>query len=446
MGRGRLGAALVGAFVAVMSLGACDPEPSSPALTPHEPVSTPTAENARVIGLVGTMSGDDGWRGEDAFEGAHLAVNVLNRGIDEGRPTYELVTLDDQGDPARAARLVADLALNEHTVGVVYAGPPQGLPPAERALHQAGIPAVLCYGDLYAARLLRPHIFQASPSLLWEARAIARYVLDDRGYRRIGLLASRSITGDTAVAALKAALTEVGQFRLVVTRYTDESESNQLTRRFAKARVDAVVVEGDPELFSGVSQISGDPQMIGFDLTMRAGSSLPAGSVVSDTYARGVHYLPIPSFEKFRTAFREWWDGEDPLGWEQRAYDATLMIGWAAKRTPPGEDGARVLETLSGTRFGGLDITFGPDDHTAVDQTAVGLWVRPRAAFEDLIPTNDLPWLPLARGFSIDGDRTAINSQDWRHLFRNPPPPDGPAPKVPRMRYAVSSRASDPLH
>jgi ABC-type branched-subunit amino acid transport system substrate-binding protein len=443
---GRLGIAVAGALVVVLLLGACDTEPSSPALTPHEPVSTPTAENARVIGLVGTMSGDDAWRGEDAFEGAHLAVSVLNRGIDEGRPTYELVTLDDEGDPARAARLAAQLALDDHTVGLVYAGPPQGLPPAERALEQAGIPAILCYGDLYAARLLRPHIFQVSPSLLWEARSIARYVLDDRDYRRIGLLASRSMSGDTAVAALKAALTEVGLFRLVVTRYTDESGPRALTSRFTKRPVDALVVEGDPKFFEDVSRSSGNPQMIGFDLTMRVGTTLPTGTVVSDTYARGAHYLPIPSFERFRTAFREWWDGEDPLGWEQRAYDATMMIGWAAQRTPAGEDGARVLERLEGVRFGGLDVTFGPDDHTAVDQTTVGLWVRPRAAFGNLIPTDDLPWLPLARGFSIDGDRTAINSQDWRYLFRNPPPPDGPAPKVPRMRYAVTSRASDPVH
>jgi hypothetical protein len=122
------------------------------------------------------------------------------------------------------------------------------------------------------------------------------------------------------------------------------------------------------------------------------------------------------------------------------------MIGWAAHRTRPGDDVAATLETLDGARFGGLDVTFGPDDHTAVDQTTVGLWVRPRGAFADLVPTTALPWLPLARGFSIDGDRTVISNRDWKFLFRNPPPPDGPAPRIGRMRYAVTSPRSDRIH
>jgi hypothetical protein len=122
------------------------------------------------------------------------------------------------------------------------------------------------------------------------------------------------------------------------------------------------------------------------------------------------------------------------------------MIGWAAQRSRIGADMAATLETLRGARFGGLDVTFGPDDHTAVDQTTVGLWVRPRSAFTDLLSTIDLPWLPLARGFSIDGERTAILNRDWKHLFRNPPPPDAPAPRIGRMRYAVTSPRSDRTH
>ncbi|MCA1708468.1 MAG: hypothetical protein LC808_36385, partial [Actinobacteria bacterium] len=187
-------------------------------------------------------------------------------------------------------------------------------------------------------------------------------------------------------------------------------------------------------------------QVIAFDLGMVEGDRLPAGTVVSDTYARGAHYLPIPSFEGFRDAFKEWWDGAEPLGWELRAYDAARIIGWGAQRTPNGEDIAKILELLDGARFGGLDTTFGPDDHTAVDQQTVGLWVRPRSAFSSLIATDDLPWVPLARGFSIDGERTAVLNRDWRFLFHNPPPPDGPAPKLTRMRYAVTSPRSDRVH
>lgn len=427
-------------------LTACVTDDGSPTLTPRRPLSSPTGEDTRVIGLVGTMSGEDMWRGEDAFEGADLAVHILNRSVDEGRPQFQLVTLDDAGDPERATELVEQLAADAKTVGIVYAGPPEGLPPAERALTQARIPAILCYGDLYAARLLRPHIFQASPSFLWEARVIARYLLRDRGYRKLGVLVSRSLSGDTALSSLKAGLQQTGNYRLIATRYSGEEDPFELTRKFRKKRVKAVVVEGDPSFVATIASAAPRYQVVSFDQGMAADTSYSVGTVVADTYARGTHFLPVPSFERFRDAFKEWWDGAEPLGWEVRAYDAASMLGWAAQRTPVGADTATFLERLRGARFGGLDVTFGPDDHTAVDQQTIGLWVRPRSAFEPLIPTNDLPWLPLSRAFSIDGDRTVILNRDWRYLFRNPPPPDGPAPRFGRMRYAVTSPSSDPIH
>jgi ABC-type branched-subunit amino acid transport system substrate-binding protein len=436
----------VGVLVACLSLGACVTDPETSVLTPRRPVSSPTGSDTRVIGLVGTMSGDDMWRGEDAFEGADLAVHILNRSVDEGRPPFELVTLDDQGDPERAAELVAQLAADESSVGIVYAGPPEGLPPTEGALTKAGIPAVLCYGDLYSPRLLRPHIFQASPTMLWEARAMARYLLRDRGYRKVGVLASRSLSGDTALGTITAALRQTRRHRLVVARYSKARGPIAMTRKFRKRKVEAVVVEGEPSLVAQIASAAPRYQVVGFDQGMISDTSYPVGTVVSDSYSRGAHFLPVPSFERFTKSFEEWWDGAQPLGWELRAYDAVHMIGWAAQRAPAGADIAKILETLAGKRFGGLDVTFGPDDHTAIAQQTVGLWVRPRRAFGSLVPSNDLPWLPLARGFSIDGERTAILNEDWRYLFRNPPPPDGPAPRFRRMRYAVTSPKSDPVH
>ena len=434
-------------ILAFVLLGSCvTDDANEPEVTPRRPLASPTGTDTRVIGLVGSMSGPDMWRGEDAFEGADLAVHILNRSVDEGRPPFELVTLDDEGDPARATELVEQLAADDSTVGIVYAGPTEGLPRAEAALTQAGIPALICYGDLYAARLLRPHIFQMSPSHLWQARTIARYIARDRRYDRIGVLATRSLDGDTAVASMRSAMDGFDGVRMTVERYK-AGELPMISRRHISRKIDAFVIEGDPADLSRIGLQEGrPPQVISFDLGMVPGNALPTGSVVSDTYARGAHYLPIPSFEDFKRAFGDWWDGAEPLGWEVRAYDAASAIGWAAQRTTAGRDIAETLERMSGVRFGGLDITFGPDDHTAADQQTVGLWVRPRSAFRSLIPTTDLPWLPLARGFSIDGDRTAILNRDWRYLFRNPPPPDAPAPRIGRMRYAVTSPRSDPIH
>lgn len=439
------------------------------------PVATPSSSDTRIIGLVGTLSGPDAWRGEDAFEGADLAVSELNQEVPDGRPLFELVTHDDGGDGAAATGHVRELASLDRTVGIVYAGPPDALPAAEAALTRAGIPAILCYGDLYSARLLRPHIFQASPPYLWQSRAMARYLLDDRGYEKVGVLAERSFAGDTAVSSLGEAFREQGD-RVVVRRYGDPGSVPRALGRLGRARVEAVIVQGDGGLLQGVLEIQAQsdrdyvstpkariasapprvrrqrvrrrwwrPQIVGFDeaLAPLGGIEFP-GTAASDTYARGAHHLPIPALESFRSAFRQWWDGDEPLGWELRSYDAVHMIGWASRNSRPGADLARGLEQLRRTRFGGLAITLGPDDHTSVEQATVGLWVVPRERFETRSET--FSWLPLARGFSIDGERTAVANEDWRYLFRNPPPPDGPPPRVTRMRFSVNSPVSDPIH
>ena len=426
------------------------------------------------------MSGDDSWRGKSAFEGADLGVHQLNTGLSGGEKPFELVVRDDGGDPARAVASIRELAANEQVRGIVFAGPPEALPETEPSLAEAGIPALLTYGDLYGARLLRPHLFQVSPSLLWESRRIASYLVRDRGYRRIGLMASLSLDGTSAVRSLRAAARPLPGAKVFDTLYgsqleardASDEELSQMLRRLERKRVQAVVVESQPGVFervvaelramgaryktTRVARRSADrrrpwrPQIIGYDMAIspRSSPSLPPGTVASDSYARGAHLLPIPSFRAFDEDFNAWWDSE-PLGWQQRAYDGVAMVGWAAQRTGPRGDVARALERLRGVRFGGLDVTLGPDDHTSVDQTSVGLWTVPDPS-DDLrgvgaLP-EELPWVPLARGFSINGRRTDISDRDWRYLFRNPPPRAAPAPSPKKMKFAVSTGKKDPVH
>lgn len=443
---------------------------------------TPTSSDSRVIGFVGTMSGPEAWRGEDAFEGADVAVQVINRKQRGTEAPFELVTLDDEGDPERATALVRELAGSERTAGIVYAGPPEGLPPAEGALADAGIPALLCFGDLYGARKLSAHVFQVSPSYVWQARRLARYALQDRGYETVGALVEDSLDGGTAVSVLRTELARAGGRLEVALRYPTATAGffAPLDRLRSKG-VEALVVQGQPQALGRIVAELGDmeatyrntdrarvasrpkkarkkagrsrswaPQLLSFDAAISplVDEEPPAGTVAADSYARGVSYLPVPSFERYEKSFVEWW-GAQPTGWELRGFEATRMIAHAASRTAEGDDVAHSLETLEGARFGGLDITVGPDDHTSVGASTVGLWVVPGAAAtvveREELPEG-LPWVPLARGFSIDGDTTDILARDWKFLFRDPPPPTAPAPKVERMRFGVTTPRSDPLH
>ena len=461
---------IAAAVIAGLSLTGCDSGDPGSGSPMRRPVSSPASEDTTIVGLVGTMTGPDAWRGEDAFEGADLAVHELNRG---GGREYELVTLDDGGVAERATEHVMELALNERVAGVVYAGPPEALPSAEAALEEGGVPALLCYGDLYSARLLKPNLFQVSPPYLWQARRIASYLYRDRRYTRVGMLVPQDLSGRTARASFAAAARRFGRRPAAVATYRPDAETlDPQLAALERARVQAIVVDGDAGAFAkALGQLGSrgakyvttalarrpprgqwHPQVAGFDSALSphlAPGAVVPGTVVSDDYARGAHYLPVPSLRAFRAAFEDWW-GEPPLGWERRAYEAARMIGWATDRAVADDTSIpEALETLRRRRFGGLDLVLGPDDHTTVNQPLVGLWVVPRpgaGAPERASLPDPLPWVPLARGFSIDGETTDVAARDWRFLFRKAPPPRAPSPENSRWRFGVATPRSDPVH
>ena len=477
--RARLGAA---AFAMALLAAACDAGGGTRSgdLLQRSPAASPTSTETLVISLVATSSGEGAWKGDSAFRGADLAVQQLNRGRRDNEAVIELVTLDDAGDAREATELVAAQAATGRTLGVVYAGPPEGLPPAEPALAEAGIPALLLFGDLYGARLLSEHVFQVSPSYIWEARRLVRYLLTDRRYRTIGALTSDSLSGQVARRSLTESLAGSGRRLAAAELMSEDGDLDRSLSALKRRKVEAIVVEGAPAFGQAVIArleeqghgyrgtpsariASADkrakgrknarawrPQILGFDGILGrvpSGEELPPGTVAADTYARGAHYLPVPSFESFREAYVNWWESE-PLEWERRAYEAVMMIGWAARQGATDGDLALSLETLREKRFGGLDVTLGPDDHTTVDETSVGLWVVPRrgAAPEIADLPDELPWVPLGRGFSIDGEETDIHSKDWKYFFPGSPRPQGPAPKLRKALFGVTSPRSDPIH
>ena len=474
--RAGVGRRLACVFLCVVLLSACDNTNERTEGARGEPQPSPTARDSLVIGLVGTLSGPLSWRGEDAFEGADVGVAVLNRSRAEDEPDFELVSLDDEGDSDRAVELVEQLSESPRTKGIIYAGPPGALPAAEDALAGAGIPALLCYGDLYGARKLTPHVFQTSPSYLWQSRVLARYIDRDRGYETVGIIAEDSADGRTAITTLRAESERAGlRLRRPVVYDPAEPDIGGALDALRDGRVETVVLHGAPDIVAeiaaalpaaGYGYTSSDdariataprklrrkrqssnywrPHVLAFDLAIieATDEDLPAGMVATDTYARGAGDLPVPSFERFTSAFTAWWD-ESPTGWELRAYDSVQMIGWAADEAGEGDDLAEVLEELDGKRFGGLPVTFGPDDHTAVGETTVGLWTIPTRG--EARGESELGWVPLARGFSFDGKRTSILPEDWKHLFTNPPPQSAPAPRVATMKYGITTPRGDPF-
>jgi ABC-type branched-subunit amino acid transport system substrate-binding protein len=422
------------------------------------------------------MTGPEAWRGEDAFEGADLAVHLLNAGADSSSERYQLVTLDDRGDPRRALDLVGQLTESDRTVGVVYAGPSSGFARLESLLAGAGIPGVLCFGDIQGREVPDRHLFQTTPPYRWQASEISSYLFRDRRYRKIGVLAGRTSSGELAVRAM---LDSASRRRVKVGRYEEAADIDRLLDRFRAARVEALVVDGSPQVFSATISalarkdaayvstseartVSGRarkrlrrrkspwrPQVVAFDSAISpfADTPGPPGTVAAESFARGAHYIPIPSLATFSSAFREWW-GEEPLGWERRAFEATSLVGWADAHGSDGDDLAKVLEGLSGKRFGGLDVGFGPRDHVTLDREDLGLWVVPRPdekLSEREALTRTMPWVPLDRAWSSRG-RTTAARRDWPYLFGPGTRKAKRRPPIRRMQWGITSGRRDPLH
>lgn len=475
MGFTRLGVVAT----AVCLVASCTGQGSPNSYVPRRPRGSPTSSHTILIGLVGTMSGRDEWRGTDAFEGAHFGLGALNRNVDDQGVSFELITRDDRGDPERAAALIEELALDDRYAGVVYAGPTEGLPHAETVLESAGIPAVLCYGDLYTARLLRSNLFQVAPPFSWEAQVIASYIARDRRYKRTGALVERSLDGKTAKSSLQASLTSAGLRRALVRSYDpDQAQFRSELAELRSERVEAVVVQGSPTTFDRVvstlramraaykstaaarfasarpgADLNGKPwrpQVVGLDSAIHPSAEiLPPGTVAADSYERGLSYLPVPSFRAFKSGFVDWW-GHSPLGWQIRAYEAVQMIGWAKLRTDDSEetDVAATLEGLHDERFGGLDIWLSSVDHLAAERSTIGLWTIPRKGIpvpeRSRLPAS-LPWVPIARTFTTDGTRTLVPPSDWTYLYRGAKAADRP-PRFDRMRFGVVTTTKDPVH
>jgi ABC-type branched-subunit amino acid transport system substrate-binding protein len=475
-------AVLIAIIAAVVAAGCDAGGDSSNAFPLRSPVGRPSNSDSLVIGLVGTMTGPQAWRGEDAFEGADLAVHELNEALGANDRPYELVSLDDKGNTGRALELVRDLVALDRTVGILYAGPPGVMPKAEDDLADDGIPAVSLYGDLYGADRLAPHLFQSSASFLWEARRFVNYFESDRGYARIGLLASRSPSGRTAAAGVRAAARAAGIAPVIVVRYRPGEPLGGALARLRRRNTEAVIIEGDGGVLAAAAKrlkrtgnayrgtavarlasapkkarrrrLSSNywhPQLAAFDTAFARRIDVPLrpGTVVSAPLARGAYYLPVPSFTRFRKAFEDWWGQGPPLGWQQGAYEAAHLVGWAVGHAGNDDDLASTLEGLHARRFGGQDVNFGPEDHVAVDPASVGLWVVPRPGAtvreRDRLP-GGLPWVPLSRGFSSDGRTTDIAPRDWRWLVRNPPRRSASAPSIRKLKFGVNTGRGDPVH
>jgi ABC-type branched-subunit amino acid transport system substrate-binding protein len=348
---------------------------------------------------------------------------------------------------------------------VIVVGDAPAVASARPAIEEARVPVVLVGGDLYSSRQLFRYAFQTSVPYRWQALVIAKYLVADRGYSRIVAVAGMT-DDDVAMNAIGEGLAEegvepvakLGIGSTLLGENGPSASARVVARAVDEADADAVMFLGATgpatNLSSQLARLADPPQLAlsseSLDVSFAAEPNRPRpGTVACGTYAWSGWADMLPRVHSFRERFSAAM-GHVPASLEQEGYDSVMALAEALTRTG-GEGGDRLvqeLETFREETYSAISIRLGPDDHVLAEQSQLGLLAIEEPVDAALPPpeaSSLLPWRPIMRTFTTDGEKANFLDRDKRIFF----PfwhPKRPTPKYWRSLYGIVSRLSDPLH
>jgi branched-chain amino acid transport system substrate-binding protein len=404
-----------------------------------------------VLAVVASVTGPTAQADRSYLDGIRLAEREANAGRGVARRDVRIEVADDRGDPRRARALLEGVLRRDEAAAVLVVGDGRPLVALRREVEAFGGPAVLLAGDLYSSRSLYRQVFQASVPVLWQARAMARYLVRDRRHDRVALVTETGGPRGTR-AAFDASMAEEGG--RVARRLSVPSDGAVRAIVSSAGGADAVVFLGGSatasRLARALSRRADPPQLVVCSEALSpqfAASGPRPGTVTPYPYTWAGWARPIPRVRVFRFHFREAF-GRLPAGHEQEGYDTVRALVDALRRTR-GRGGPRLvraLESLPWRPYSSLPVQLGPDDHVFLGEHEVGMFAvpGPNERGEPWLGSRT-PWRPVMRTFTPDLERTGIPDRDKRVFFprwrKN-----RPAPKYWTSRYGIVTRPRDPLH
>ena len=411
--------------------------PSSPEATPTD---TGTTMAAPVLHVVSSLTGPTSEADRPHLDGMRLAERDLNRAGTDLR----LSIADDEGLADRTDALTEEAIRSGEAEALLVIGAGSALAGNRALIEGADLPVVLFGGDLYSTGDLFRWVFQMGVPVRWQARVVGRYFARDRGHRTVLVVASSET--EAAVAAEEMLAEGVPDVRSVVPSGPSLQPAVE-----AASDADAILALLDPpaatRLARRLGELPGPPQLA-VSSSVLGRSGFPPGTVAPYPYSWAGWAEPIPRVARFRARL-ERHASRPPSGLEQEGYDAIRLLAEALQDAASGEGLLRALESNrpEGPTHSALPLTLGPDDHTAIDETWVGLFAvaGPGEPAEPWVPTA-APWRPIIRTFTYDGERTVFHERDravffpfWRQ--------GRPSPKYFRSEHGITTRPSeDPLH
>ena len=148
---------------------------------------------ARKLGVVLPLSGKYKAFGEQLLQGMRLAL---------AGSSLELVVKDDAGDPAKAAKLVESLVLEDHVIGLAGGVLTQEAQAVALAGQELGVP-VISFSRAEDVTALGEYVFQDMLTNRQMAEALAAYAVESRGLQRFGVMFPELAYGEELAAAFR---------------------------------------------------------------------------------------------------------------------------------------------------------------------------------------------------------------------------------------------------
>ncbi|WP_228921580.1 bifunctional serine/threonine-protein kinase/ABC transporter substrate-binding protein [Streptomyces sp. DH7] len=309
-----------------------------------------------IIGVHADLTGPLSAAGRAQERGARLAVDRFNS-LDDQPFRLAVKVLDDQGDPARSARVAEEFARDPEVVAVIGPTGDAAAGAALAAYDEAVLP-VLTVSALQIAFPARANgsFFQAAPSYASLSLPIVNRLLLRPDVERLGILIDRA-GGQTAYQAGYAANLMTPQLTTGTTRPrvvpAGTTVFDPVVTDLLSHRSDALFYAGDAAGASRVARILADlsfpgPRMaqhtvMGPEFLERAGAAADGWEFVAPFTDASA-----PAAATFAAAHRKRF-GAAPAAWSAEAYDVTGLV---ARELAALTDAAAKKATASATPSG----------------------------------------------------------------------------------------------
>ncbi|MFF0013084.1 ABC transporter substrate-binding protein [Streptomyces sp. NPDC005374] len=364
---------LVGAVALAAALAAC----SAPGESGSD--NSKSDSGPIKIAVVDARSGQLSSLGEWEWKGAKLAVDEWNKkGGINGRK-IQIKSFDDQGDPTAGTNLARKIADEKYIamIGTAESAVTIAMAPV---LKQAGIPNITSGQADALVEQKSEFLFLNGPTSTTYDTTLAKYLLEDKGYKKIAMITNNGSFGKGEHDAFIKAAKELGVSPVtdqVVT--TDQKDFSAALTTIRSKKPQAIFI-GSEEVEAGLivkqardlgitapfagAAPQGTPVFIN-----TAGKAAAEGTIVSSPYLGNDVSLAA---QKFAAAYKAAY-GEDAELHGAKAYDGTSILLTALKNSDVAT-GKKLADAIRATKYDGLlgQFAYG-EDGVGITRTSIGI-------------------------------------------------------------------------